>query len=296
MASYPADQGELMRKLSIIFIIVLLVGIAIGATCKPPSCGAESDRWYSPVSYNETISENWTDPSFAYDDEWLTVASYDIEAENWTSYFELLLDEPIYSTQVRLWIEFSATADITLELGVYSVVGAEWVSLYSEEFFIYSDNDAFFHEFSFPNDNELLINKLRIRIYNFSIEEWATTYIHEVDVWGRYEENIGEQGEAGINGTAGEQGPAGPQGPAGSGEANNMPLWYILGLAALAVGSWFSQSIVVNIMLMIFCAGGFELTDLYLTFSQPLYYSIRGVLILGIVFALLQLFTRVKHI
>ena len=83
---------------------------------------------------------------------------------------------------------------------------------------------------------------------------------------------------------------------AGKGWLGNMPLWYILGLVALAVGAWFSQSIVVNIMLMIFCAGGFELTDIYLAFPEPLYYAIRGVLILGIVFALLQLFTRVKHI
>jgi hypothetical protein len=79
--------------------------------------------------------------------------------------------------------------------------------------------------------------------------------------------------------------------------AKLMPLWYILGLVALAVGAWFSQSIIVNIMLMIMCAGGFELADAsLLAFSEPLYYCIRGVLICGIVFALIQIFTRVKHI
>jgi hypothetical protein len=77
-----------------------------------------------------------------------------------------------------------------------------------------------------------------------------------------------------------------------------MPLWFVLGLAALGVGSWFSKSGLVNIMLMVMCGAGLELADTIFPVADQaeLHYAMYGILIFGIIFALVQIITRVKHI
>jgi hypothetical protein len=74
-----------------------------------------------------------------------------------------------------------------------------------------------------------------------------------------------------------------------------MPLWYLFGLAALAAGAWWSRSMLVNIMVAAMAGAGFPLVESTLEAGSATYWGVYLVLILAVVYALIQIFTRVEH-
>lgn len=77
-----------------------------------------------------------------------------------------------------------------------------------------------------------------------------------------------------------------------------MPLWYLFGLIALAVGAWWAKSLMVNIMLAAMAGAGFPLIESTLggASAGAVYYGVLLVLVLAVIYSLVSIFTRVEHL
>lgn len=309
--------------------MVLAIGaVSIFGLCH--SVGAESDRWYSPVSYNESY---WVDAEYAYDGDYDTLASYFVVPDTWTPYLELIMDEPVYSTQARLLVNTALGEFGEFEVDIFS--GGEWVSELSgpwggsKRIVVLDAGYNYLIEFQF-GDDELLVEKIRLRFYgDFCNPPGTWVYCYEAELWGRYEENIGEQGLqgpagingtqgeqgiAGVNGTQGEQGPQGeqgergprgdqgpqgeqgPEGPAGTGGTEAMPLWFILIWIAIGVLAYFSKSLIGNVIWILASILGIFLAFSSAELSIAVEASLTGLFVAVIGFAIIQIATKVERI
>lgn len=286
--------------------------------------GGTSELWVDNIN----VGEIWADAEYAYDHDFTTSANYYIPGE-WSNYLELIMDGPIYATEVRLFVlDINSVEPTPVQLDIFT--GGEWVNIEAgtfEHVLLHMAIDyPTIEEIEF-DDNELLIDKIRVKFY----APLHTILLFEAEVWGRYEENIGpagpqgpqgpagingaqgEQGPAGINGTQGEQGPTGPegeqgragpqgeqgpagaQGPAGTGGTEPMPLWFILTWVAIGVLAYFSKSLTGNIIFMFTNGVGIFLATNALELADAVKYSLIGLYILLIAFCIFQILTRVER-
>jgi hypothetical protein len=76
-----------------------------------------------------------------------------------------------------------------------------------------------------------------------------------------------------------------------------MPLWYILGIVALAAGAWWAKSMLVYIMLAAMAGAGFPLAESAFGGTGPAYFGMVLILVLAVVYSLAQILGgRVEHL
>ena len=166
---------------------IILFAVIIGVLVLPLGVSAESERWYSPTSHN--ASTQWSDPADAYDQDMETFAYYECTEDGWIPYIEFIMPQTINSTQLRAHI-YTEGEDVPLTLDIY--VNGEWIviedgdgqntSLYDSFWFV-----KWIQEYQY-GDNEREISRFRLRAYGHTESIFM---INEIEVWGRYEENIG---------------------------------------------------------------------------------------------------------
>jgi len=125
---------------------------------------AVPEGWVSPISYE---GSEWTNPSYAYDNNTSTWASASISKKSWSSYLTLV-SSAVSCHSIRYWIGRSDNNINKVKIDVYN---GTWITVY--------DGGGNWDAWTNVTFTEMSITKMRFKFYNNHGSQSQSAYVYE---------------------------------------------------------------------------------------------------------------------